>query len=247
MQSLIDAGRVLVVSPHLDDAALGCAMLLTAARPGRVLNVYAGVPAAGLPLTRWDRNCGFPGSRQAMLARLAEDAQAMRELGVESENLDFMDSQYAALPSRTRLARALVAAMDRWQPDAVVLPLGLHHCDHERVRQAGLIAREQRPACLWLAYEDVPYRQRQGVLQDVLLRLARKGIVASPVACSRSGDAGKKSRALAAYQSQLPSMGMHGHDGDAAAAERLWLLATSDPRRMAASGNSRPSFPDASS
>jgi LmbE family N-acetylglucosaminyl deacetylase len=224
MQSLFDPGRLLVISPHLDDAALGCAMLLTAAPQACVLNVFSGPPAAGIALTAWDRDCGFSSSRQAMLARREEDAEAMRVLGVEWENLDFMDSQYAPLPGRTLLAQAMLAAIDRWAPDTVLTPLGLHHCDHERVRDAALVVRQQRPDCLWIAYEEVPYRQRFGVMQQLLGRLARRGVVASPVACALAGDAERKAQALQAYKSQLRSIGMHAGTGDAEAAEGYWLL-----------------------
>jgi LmbE family N-acetylglucosaminyl deacetylase len=228
MQSVFDPGRLLVISPHLDDAALGCAMLLTASSRPCVVNVFSGLPAQALALTRWDKGCGFSSSRQAMQARRTEDAQAMQVLDADPENLDFLDSQYTPLPTRAKLAQALMAAIDRRAPDTVLMPLGLHHCDHERVRDAALAVRQQRPGPVWVGYEEVPYRQRYGVMQQLLGRLARKGIIASPVACVRAGDAERKQRSLQAYASQLRSVGLHAGWGDAEAAERYWLLLDRD-------------------
>lgn len=228
MQSVFDPGRLLVISPHLDDAALGCAMLLTACSRPCVVNVFSGLPTQEVALTRWDQGCGFRSSRQAMQTRRAEDARAMQLLGAEHEDLDFLDSQYAPLPSRAKLAQALMAAIDRRAPDTVLMPLGLHHCDHERVRDAALAVRQQRPGHLWIGYEEVPYRQRYGVMQQLLGRFARRGIIASPVACVRPGDAARKQKSLQAYASQLRSVGLHAGWGDAEAAERYWLLLDRD-------------------
>lgn len=51
--------RVVILSPHLDDAVLGCGRFM-AAHPGvTVLTVYAGKPTYyPEPMTRWDRIAG---------------------------------------------------------------------------------------------------------------------------------------------------------------------------------------------
>ncbi|ALM86280.1 PIG-L deacetylase family protein [Bordetella sp. N] len=224
MRALFDAGRLLVISPHLDDGALGCGLLLTAAASARVVTVFTGMPASGQAVTPWDRDCGFDDSQAAMRARLDEDERAMTLLGADARHLGFLDSQYGALPSRERLAKALAHSIDAYAPDAVALPLGLHHCDHERVREAALLVMAHRPRTVWLGYEDEPYRYRTGVLQRVLGRLARRRIHATPIECAASGDADRKRLAVAAYASQLRTIGMHAADAATAAAERYWWL-----------------------
>jgi len=48
-------GRVLAVSPHLDDAVLSTGRLLAACAGAVVVTVLAGFPEPGLALTDWDR------------------------------------------------------------------------------------------------------------------------------------------------------------------------------------------------
>ncbi|MFC4274103.1 PIG-L family deacetylase [Achromobacter aloeverae] len=223
MRALFDAGRLLVISPHLDDAALGCGMLLTVATRAYVATVYSGMPADGTMLTKWDRDCGFSDSQAAMRARLLEDARAMALLGAETGYLGFLDSQYAPLPGRERLAKALAMIIDDYAPDVVAMPLGLHHCDHERVREAALLVMARRPRLLWLGYEDMFYRYRAGVLQRVLGQLGRRRIRATPVECATPGDPDRKRLAVQAYASQLRAVGVHTSDA-AGAEERYWWL-----------------------
>jgi len=224
MRAMFDAGRLLVISPHLDDGALGCGLLLSAAESARVVTVYTGMPAGKPISTQWDRDCGFEDSHAAMHARLAEDARAMTLLGAEAEHLGFLDSQYGPLPGRERLAKMLARAIDDYAPDVVALPLGLHHCDHERVREAALLLLPQRPRLLWLGYEDELYRYRAGVLQRVLGRLARRRIHATPIECAGRGDPERKRLAIAAYASQLRAIGVNTPTSGIDAAERYWWL-----------------------
>ncbi|WP_233238157.1 PIG-L deacetylase family protein [Bordetella sp. LUAb4] len=234
MRAMFDAGRLLVISPHLDDGALGCGVLLTAAVSARVVTVYTGMPAGKPVLTKWDRDCGFDDSHAAMRARLAEDARAMAILGAEAEHLPFLDSQYAPLPGRERLAKALARTIDAYMPDVVALPLGLHHCDHERVREAALLLLPHRPRLLWLGYEDELYRYRAGVLQRVLGRLARRRIHATPIECAGRGDPRRKRLAIQAYASQLRAIGINTPGAGIEAPERYWWL---DTGRIASGGD----------
>ena len=66
----VPEGRVLIVSPHLDDAAFSCAALLDRPRPADVLTVFAGTPDPPRR-TSWDKRTGFDDSDAAMTARLS--------------------------------------------------------------------------------------------------------------------------------------------------------------------------------
>ncbi len=51
-----ELARVVVVSPHLDDAVLGCGQLLAAWPGATVVTVFAGKPAVyPTPQREWDR------------------------------------------------------------------------------------------------------------------------------------------------------------------------------------------------
>jgi LmbE family N-acetylglucosaminyl deacetylase len=246
MESVFDTGRLLVISPHLDDAVLSCGMLLSAAEKPCVVTVFTGYPQEAARLTDWDRGCGFTVGVEAMRARLEEDAHALRLLDSEVRHLGFLDSQYAPLPTSARLSLALMQTIHAVQPDVVCMPLGLHHCDHERVHEAALRAMVGDAGHrLWIGYEDALYRRRYGVLQNRLARLAKQKLIATPVQSNagasetlarRAAHAAAKAQALKAYKSQLASLRLISGMGDCAAPERYWLL---DPGAVIAARNKK--------
>ena len=91
-------GRVVVLSPHPDDAvfSLGAA-IHRAVRSGarvEVLTVLAGDPASGAPAGSWDARSGFRTAAEAARARRAEDDAACAVLGAIPRWLPFSDAQY---------------------------------------------------------------------------------------------------------------------------------------------------------
>ncbi len=92
------SGRIVVVSPHLDDAALCIgASIARAARAGadvRVVTVFAGDPSSQAPAARWDRACGFLTAGEASRGRREEDRRACAALGCQASWLPFGDAQY---------------------------------------------------------------------------------------------------------------------------------------------------------
>ena len=233
MDSVIDPGAMVLFSPHLDDAAISCGMLLAASTHAHVVTLLAGVPSPAIDMREWDVRCGFSNSAKAMAARRAEDSAAMAILDVQGHYEDFFDSQYDVLPSVHDVAAAMVTALAAWRPDTVLVPLGLHHCDHERVHAGALLAMRQSGFGMrWLAYEDLPYAGRAGVMQSRLSALEAAGICATRVALAplwhnraatqRAGDI--KTRALGAYASQLAAVGIAADAFSDAGSERYWLL-----------------------
>lgn len=214
--------RIVVVSPHLDDAVLSCGALL-GARPGStVVTVYTGMPDAAHVLTDWDRRCGFGSAAEAMRERRREDARAMALVRGRGRALGFLDSQYAAcadacLPA---LTEALMRTLAELRPDAVAIPLGLLHADHVRVSDAGLMVRDAWRGPAWLAYEDVPYRCLPGIVQARFARLHGRGVIAAPADLAL--DTRAKPRAVAAYASQLK--GLQRAPADLGREERYWHL-----------------------
>ena len=52
--------RIVVISPHLDDAVLGCGRLMARHPGATVVSVYTGAPSAYPdPMTHWDTIAGF--------------------------------------------------------------------------------------------------------------------------------------------------------------------------------------------
>ncbi|MCD0504441.1 PIG-L family deacetylase, partial [Bordetella petrii] len=200
------AGKIVVISPHFEDAVFSCGAWL-AARPGAtVLTVYSGVPASGVPVSDWDRRCGFERADQAVLARQAENQAALALLGARGLGLGLLTDQYgASLGESGRLTGVLAAALTTLRPDIVLMPLGVFQRDSLRASEAALAVWQLFRASMdntWLAYEEALYRARPGLVQHRLAELRAQDISATPLAGPQYlGD--RKVRAVAACASQL--------------------------------------------
>ena len=71
--------RVAIVSPHLDDAVLGCAHLMAVHPGATVVTVFAGNPRAYPtdPMRQWDVQSGFAPGDDVMETRRREDHAAL--------------------------------------------------------------------------------------------------------------------------------------------------------------------------
>src|SRR6476646_10592538 len=87
--------HIVVISPHLDDAVLGCSYLM-ARHPGvTVVTVFTGRPDEyPVPMERWDALCGFVPGDEVHVARRAEDAAALAVLDASPVWLGFVEHSY---------------------------------------------------------------------------------------------------------------------------------------------------------
>ena len=158
--------RYNVISPHLDDAAVSCSLLL-AANPGSVLTtVFAGGPASVAPLTTWDRLARyFPEGADVVGVRRGEDISACALVRAKPVHLAYWDRQYRNDsygydgPAEEKLPELIAAELSS-QPTASgecwVAPLGLGHPDHRIAAEVGLLLAE-RGAGEFYVYEELPY------------------------------------------------------------------------------------------
>lgn len=191
---------VLVISPHLDDAALSVGQLLAGHPGSTVVTVFAGEPAPGL-VSDFDASCGFRDSRQAMAHRRREDLAALNVLRAGPVHLPFLGRGHGDPDSDDDIVAALGAEIDRAGVDVVIGPVGLVHPDHERVSRLWRTAVDQRPGVAAVAYEELPYRRMAPRrAQRAAVGLRAGGAV--PYAPG-GGDLGVKAQALLHYVSQL--------------------------------------------
>lgn len=228
MRSIDEPGIIAAVSPHLDDAVAGCGALLAGAPGSTVITVFAGVPDAAVPLTDWDRRCGFSDGPSAMKARMVEDDKALHLLKAQPVRLPFLDDQYLramarATPKPDKIAHALEAVFDKVGVRTVLFPLGLFHSDHILASDAVLTLFPGKPERHWVAYEDALYRTKPGLLHARLVQFYTRGISLTPVAFPNT-NTHRKATAMAAYGSQMPELGITKTAGDTTAPERYWLL-----------------------
>jgi LmbE family N-acetylglucosaminyl deacetylase len=225
----MNSSALFVVSPHLDDAAFSCGMLLAAHPGSTVCTVFAGAPAVPMS-TEWDRCAGFPHSDAAMQARLLEDDRALEQLGASGIRLPFLDAQYETPPSAEALTHALIEAWETCRRPPVVAPLGLYHSDHVLVSDACCALLAQSDTQELVLYEDALYRRIRNSVRERREALAARGFQLEPdVECTLLGTrrstraATQKWRSVRAYRSQLRGLA-DAHPNDLVEPERYWRL-----------------------
>ncbi|MGQ0750742.1 MAG: PIG-L deacetylase family protein [Betaproteobacteria bacterium] len=217
--------KLLVISPHLDDAVFACGDLLAVHPGSTVVTVFAGVPERFSGLTEWDAVCGFVSARDAVLGRRREDETALAVIGAHARWLPFRDAQYGEPARSIDIARALRRAVREVACDTVLLPLGLFHSDHEITHHASLALLREGLPLRWMCYEDTFYRCIPGLVQQRIARLSRGHRLSAPLVNSK-GLTSAKRQAVYCYASQLRGLSSAGRPGhlDALTAERYWPL-----------------------
>lgn len=175
--------KALFVSPHFDDVALSCGGLVgvhaAAGDEPLVVTVFAAGPGAAPvnnPLARRMLSLAGVGRGEGdklVEKRRAEDAAAMRELGVTSRLLPFKDAIYRGTiytnedllmdvvspedgPMRDQIADAVVRIWQESKDALVYLPLAIgNHVDHQIC--AGLHRKLAGAGARVVHYEDIPY------------------------------------------------------------------------------------------
>lgn len=154
--------RILVVSPHLDDAALGCCdHLLHWQKSGceiRVLTVFTSFesPVVSDYQRRFMRLGKIDSVQQLRQCRVAEDTAAMQRLGVAWEHLGLVDAGFRVhngqliypdyrqlcggcpVPQDAPIEETLTASLRSYADfDIALAPLTVgHHVDHVVARRA---------------------------------------------------------------------------------------------------------------
>ncbi|MFA5889808.1 MAG: PIG-L family deacetylase [Actinomycetota bacterium] len=215
--------KILVVSPHFDDAVLSCGQLLGAhSGSAAVVTVFGGKPPAyPSPPTDWDLWGGFAEGDDIVAMRRVEDFNALEVLGTSQRYLDFLDWQYADddRPTLDEIVPAIEAVVREIAPDRVFLPLGIGSNDHVLTSEACLIVTGRRDGP-WSVYEDALYRKQCPDLTAE--RLLRMSSIGEPESIELPGaPLALKRKSLGQYVSQMKVLGGLVED-DAYAPERYW-------------------------
>jgi LmbE family N-acetylglucosaminyl deacetylase len=203
--------RIVVVSPHFDDAALGSAHLIISHPGTTVITVLAGKPPAyPEPVSEWDAAGGFQSGDDVVAARQEEDRAAMAAMGSAPVWLDFPDHQYLTpeeRPTPGDVAPALEEAIVGADPTSVFLPMGIANPDHVLTHEAGLLARSALagagPGPRWFCYQDAGYSHLPGLLAWRVSKLFRAGLWPTPAVVPVQPDMEAKRAAIGQYKSQL--------------------------------------------
>ncbi len=223
--------RPVVISPHMDDAVLGCSQLIDGYPGTLVITVFAGTPDAyPEPMTDWDTTAGFRSGDDVVAARREEDRNALAELGARPLWLDFVEYQYLERPRWVQpehVVSTLAAALRDAGATAVFAPFGLANPDHVCTHRAAMLAREQLPELAWFCYEDTGYKSIPGVLIHRIAEMRARGIWATPASPEVPAGYARRDAAMRHYPSQLRAL---EHDWKlsarlaAPAPEQYWSL-----------------------
>ena len=229
-----ELARIAIVSPHLDDAVLGCANFM-AAHPGAVVvTVFAGNPPEYPtdPMRRWDVQSGFAPGDDVMETRRHEDAAALDLLDATPVHLEFVEHTYNPDDRPVTpdvLVEGLAPALEALAPTVVLVPFGLANPDHDVTHRACMLARERLDdAVAWWCYEDSGYKHIPGMLAWRVSSLFRRGLWPTPVCPATDTHETRKQSAIACYPTQLRALEDDWAIGaklSAPAPEQFWRLA----------------------
>lgn len=229
--------RVVVLSPHPDDAVLSCGQLLSRHPGSTVVTVFCATPTSYPdPPNAWSQLSGFTAADDSAAVRRDEDRRALAVLSAEAVHLDGFpeaDLQPAEpVATAEEVAAALEPVLEAREPSLVVLPLGLANPEHVTVHEAALLVRQRwvahDRAAAWIAYQDIAYHHIPGILAWRVSKLFRSGLWPTPVAMPVDASPDRKRRALAQYTSQVRALeadwGLWRRI-DAPTPEQYWRLA----------------------
>lgn len=220
-------GRILIISPHLDDAVFACGRLLASVPDAIVGTVFAGSRSALAELTEWDCCAGFQRGDDVVMQRREEDRQALACLGAWPLWLELQDRQYGPEPHLDEVVGQLLGLLKQCTPDTVLFPLGLFHADHQLTRQAASVLVPACSGCGWFAYEDALYRRLPGLRDEAIAAMQQAGLSLVPARFIEAEDAARrKGCAVACYASQLRALATPGRPGtaDLHEAEAYWQV-----------------------
>jgi LmbE family N-acetylglucosaminyl deacetylase len=196
-------GRVVVLSPHLDDAvfSLGATIARATGTGSRVevLTVFGDDPDSDVPANGWDTRGGFTTEGEAATARRDEDREACHLVGAEPYWLRFRGGGYTPQKDEDAITDAIAEHVAG--ADAVLVPgFPLRNPDHAWL--ADLVEQKPPPAFQIGRYAEQPYSYAVRKEQPL------PGVEWEKTSVSL-GDRLRKRRAILAYASQLPMLSVN--------------------------------------
>jgi len=207
-------GRVVVVSPHSDDAVMSLgATIAWAAQTGakiEILTVFSLITTSNAPTGPWDKSCGFDTEGQASTVRREEDRQACRVLGATPRWLEFGAEPYERRGTDEDISYAVRAATEG--ADLVLIPgYPLLHPDHAYLSE--LLLRKGVSGQRTVLYTEQPYAYTHNKSpQTSAVPAAIEAVVGAPIAWTRvrteRAHRQVKLQAVRCYRTQLRRLGL---------------------------------------
>ena len=197
--------KILVISPHFDDAVLSVGQFMANRPDAEVVTVFGGFPLTPKNIhSSYDEKCGFENALDAINSRRRENDEALALLQATKIDLEFPDSQYenglANIVTVEQITEELQKIIDTEIYEFILAPIGVGHPDHIKTNSAVLNLKTDLNIYLW---EDLPLR----VLQPCLVspRLEQLGLTLDKLLPSSTTNdkIAKKIRSMLCYKSQI--------------------------------------------
>jgi LmbE family N-acetylglucosaminyl deacetylase len=209
MLSSLRSGRVVVISPHLDDAVLSLgssiARLTSRGVDVEVLTVFGCDPSSTVAASGWDRRAGFSNEGSAAAARREEDREACGIVGARPQVLGFRGGSYGG-PSESEAAWLSIAETVAGA-EAVLIPgFPLTNDDHRWLH--ALLTTRPLPCGRLGLYAEQPYRYVVRRKHSAPMTESTFGHVYWETAGPGLRYVLLKKRAILAYRSQIALLGL---------------------------------------
>ena len=226
----------IVLSPHLDDAALSLGGMLTKTThtPGSpvIATIFTGMPKEATS-TSWDLRSGFSDSSEAMNRRLAENSRAADILGSQVVNLGFLDNEYrqssdSAISTSSlinKISADIIKMIRTYDTSTSSMEIygpaifngssagTAGHVDHTILHNAYMnVIAQYRPrgVVTFFIYEDFPYTKNAGIPKTDLTKALRANAPQfsyAPIYIPLTADlVSNKEDSIRAYDSQVKAM-----------------------------------------
>ena len=176
--------KIVLVSPHLDDAVFSCGGLIAAlAEKGHALHVITCFTRSVPNPTGFALACqldkGLSAEVDYMQLRRQEDTNACQLLHAQPHWLNLPEAPHRGYESATALFDGIVEedtvqpellarlhqAMEEVVPDLILSPIGIgNHVDHQQVKRAVDVLKKRFVGVPFLYWYDEPYLSRNPAL-----------------------------------------------------------------------------------
>jgi LmbE family N-acetylglucosaminyl deacetylase len=220
--------KVVVLSPHLDDAVLSVGATINSLRRRGadvvVLTVFAGDPQHNSPASYWDAKRHPADKADAEKMRREEDAAAAAVLRVDTVHLPFDDFAYLTRRDPSEILEAMQPELE--DADMVLTPgWPLVHTDHRYLSM--LVLRSAYKGTIHF-YEELPYGAQPVQVVKRALRGRRAPSVTHELggeltwraALTTAEDFAAKRAAVDCYTGELAALGRHAQIS--LLRDRLW-------------------------
>ena len=202
--------RIVVVSPHFDDAAMGAGHLLGTYEDTTVITVLAGRPPEyPAEPTEWTRSAASWPATTSSPCVAKRTSPPWRCSNQATSWLEFSDHQYLEpkeRPTPDEVAPVLAETIAGLDPTAVFFPMGLANPDHVMVHDACLQVLAATRACGGSATRTTGTSICPACWRGASAKLLRSQPWPTPAIVPHVPDEERKRRAIWCYTSQIPPL-----------------------------------------